>query len=240
MADCIKTVFFDWDYTLAYTKTPKNTIGERLAWMFKDAGLPYSQKEIEGALAQYDADIARGKVKKVNNPQTRRDIAGLYKHLFNSLGHPDHSWALYERLYGTYSNLPTFLFEDSRPTLKKLGERGFKLGIISNHSRTARTGIEAMVGDLVPAQHIIISEEIGVHKPAKTIYRKAAARLRTPPSLCMLIGDNPTVDAIGAVNNGGFAQGVWLDRKNNGGDRKLPANVQRITSLPQLPLILDC
>ena len=69
------------------------------------------------------------------------------------------------------------------------------------HSNLARPVIEDLVGDLVPSHHIIISEEIGVHKPAKTIYRRAASRVRTPPENCLLVGDNLTVDALRTWHN---------------------------------------
>lgn len=240
MTHHIETVFFDWDHTLAYTKTPQNSLVERLTWMFQAADLPYSQEEMGAAIQQFQEDVAQGKEKAINNPQTRREIVRLYRALFNYLGQKKRSWELYMRLYGTYADLPTFLFEDSRSILQLLGERGYKLGIISNHSSTARAGMKTLVGDLVPEEHLIISEEIGVHKPAKTIFRKAAARLGTPPGSCILIGDNLQVDALGAVNNGGFAQGIWLDRHNTGTEEELPSNVSRILSLAQVPGEIDC
>ena len=143
-----------------------------------------------------------------------------------------------ERLYGTYALLPTYLFEDSRSTLNELQKQGYKLGIISNHSGAARPVIERLAGDLVPSRHIFISEEMGVHKPAKTIFRRAASRLRTPPENCLLVGDNLRVDAVGAIENGNYGSGVWLDRLENGSPAELPAGVTRITSLDQLPGIL--
>lgn len=236
----IETVFFDWDHTLAYTKTPQNTPGERLAMMFALADLPYSQREIEAALDLYNQDIAAGRLPpSLVQPQRRRDIARLYKHLFDYLGEENKSWPILERLYGTYALLPTYLYDDSRPTLSLLQQQGYKLGIISNHSAQARPVIEDLVGDLIPSSHIVISEEIGVHKPAKTIFRRAAARLRTDPSRCIiLVGDNLEVDAIGSVSASDFCGGIWLDRLNQGANRPLPEGVVRITSLSQLPPLL--
>ena len=205
----IETVFFDWDHTLAYTKTENNTLGERLATMFALADLPYSQSEIEAALAHYEKDVAAGKIPVIEEPQRRRDITRTYAYLFDYLGEEDKSWSTLERLYGTYALLPTYLYEDSRPTLSHLQQQGYKLGIISNHSSLARPVIERLVGDLIPSHHVLISEEIGVHKPAKTIFRRAAARLRTDPSRCIiLVGDNLEVDAIGSVSTSDFCGGI--------------------------------
>ena len=235
----IETVFFDWDYTLAYTETPNNTVGERLAHMFALADLPYTQSEIETALELYKNDVATGKMPAIIQQQKRREIARFYGYLFDYLGEKDKSWPTMERLYGTYALLPTYLYEDSRPTLSLLQQQGYKLGILSNHSASARPVMERLVGDLVPPRHIVISEEIGVHKPARTIFRRAAARLRTRPSRCIiLVGDNLEVDAIGSVTLGGFCGGIWLDRENRGVDQTLPENIVRIASLSQLPPLL--
>ena len=238
LKQAVDTVFLDWDHTLAYTRTPHNTIGERLARMFRLADLPYTQEEIETALERYHDAVAAGKKPAIVRPQKRREIAQLYGYLLGYLGEEDRSWSTMERLYGTYAQLPTYLFEDARPVLEQLKQQGYKLGVISNHSGSARPVMESLVGDLIPASHIIISEEIGVHKPAKTIFHRAAARLRTIPARCILAGDNLEVDAAGALDPGGFAAGVWLDRKDKGKGQLLPANVVRIASLYELPQIL--
>jgi putative hydrolase of the HAD superfamily len=240
IAQPIETIFFDWDRTLAHIKTGNGSESERLARMFALADLPYTQSDIEVALALYEKDVAAGKVpEKMEQPQRRRDIARFYKRLLDYLGDEDKSWPVMKRLYGTYALLPTYLYEDSRPTLSLLKQQGYKLGIISNHSAMARPVIERLVGDLIPPDHIVISEEIGVHKPAKTIFKRAAARLKTDPSQCIiLVGDNLEVDAIGSVNSGGFCGGVWLDRLDKGDGHALSEGVVRITSLYELPPLL--
>ena len=234
----LTTLFFDWDFTLAYTEIDDNTLGDRLAFMFNHAGLPYGQDEIEQALRQYAADVEAGKFVPVPHPQKRREIARVYQRLFDYLGEEDKSWPMMERLYGAYAHLPTFLFADSRPTLEALRDAGYTLGIISNHSRSARAVIEDFVGDLVPSRHIVISEELGVHKPAKTIFLRAAAQAGARPEECLLVGDNLNVDAEAAVAQGGYRCGVWLDRGDAAGERALPPHITRITTLAQMPELL--
>lgn len=234
----LKAIFFDWDRTLAYHGNPQNTLGERLTMMFHSADLPCSQADIEAALQQYDADVEEGKVKPIKNPQTRRDVVGLYRYILDYIGH-EYDWDLLIQLYGAYALLPTFLYENSRAALQAVLDQGLISGIISNHSRSARPVMERMVGDLVPSEHIILSEELGVHKPAKTIYLRAANRIRTAPERCLLVGDNLEVDAIGAVQQGGFAQGVWLVRSGCNNGRVLPSRVSCITSLSELPYLFS-
>ena len=230
----IKAVFFDWDRTLAYTDIQTSSMSGRLAMMFQIAGLPYTEEEIATAMQQYAADVGHERIERFAAAQTRREIAGHYTQLLSRLGHQDTGWELTLDLYRTYADLPWLLYEDSRATLQAVLDQGYIVGILSNHSHSARPIMTQMVGDLGPAHNIIISEEVGVHKPAKTIYRRAASRVRTPPANCLLVGDNLTADAIGAVQNGGFAHGVWLDHKQMNDGRALPKNVSVITALAQL------
>lgn len=235
----IKAIFFDWDLTLAYIRTPQDSREERLAIMFRLSGLSYTQDDIKAALRQYDRDVEQGKVKKLDKPQTRRQIVRQYAYVLDFLGYKDIDWNIQERIYRSHSLLPTLLFEDSRPTLQLLIERGFILGIVSNRSQVGRPVMEQLVGDLIPSRRILISEEMGVHKPAKTIFLRAAARVRTPPANCLQVGDNLEVDAIGAVQRGGFGHGIWLDRSNSHNGLAFPPNVSTINTLSQLPDWID-
>ncbi len=222
----ITTILFDWDHTLAYTAIGDNSFATRQAALFEIAGMAYSQAEIEAALAKVP--------RPAEQPQTRRDIGQQYAYLLKELGYEDRSWPTLIRLYQTYALLPTFLFDDARPTLERLRGAGYRLGILSNHSRSARPVMEKLVGDLISAEFIVISEEEGVHKPAASLFRRAATRLRTPAAQCALVGDNLRVDALGSVQNGGFGRGVWLNRKGSDLGRDLPPNVTHITTLNAL------
>jgi FMN phosphatase YigB (HAD superfamily) len=51
------------------------------------------------------------------------------------------------------------------------------------------------------------------------------------PEETLFVGDSLDADAIGAVEQGNFRMGLWLDREDVGADVKLPPRVARITSL---------
>ena len=232
----ITAVLFDWDHTLAYSEVGTDDFSARLTAMFAITGLDYSQSQIENALAAVAADHAAGKIPWHTSPQTRQQIGWGYYHLLKKLGHPDLSWPLLIRLYSTYALLPTALYPDVLPVLEQLRVQDYTLGIVSNHSITARPIMENLVGAFIPPHHITISEEEGVHKPARTIFRKAAAHVKTAPKACILIGDNMEVDALGAVQQGGYGGGIWLDRNSNGA-AKLPDGIMRITTLQD---VIEC
>ncbi|HEX6385126.1 MAG TPA: HAD family hydrolase [Anaerolineae bacterium] len=229
----IGVVLFDWDFTLAYTLGDVS-LDQRIAALFKHVGLPYGQQAVEEVLEDYRNAVERGQARPLHRMQRRRDIVALYRYILARLGHSELSRELMYRIYSAYAHLPTKLYDDARPSLQTLQERGLKLGILSNHSVSVRAVVERLVGDYIPSENITISEEIGVHKPSKTIFQRAAARLAAPPASCLYVGDNLAVDALAAVQVGGYGMGLWLDRRGKGTTRELPENVARITSLHQV------
>lgn len=228
----ITAVLFDWDLTLARVLGEVSE-AERLSALFGSQGLNYDPAEVQAALNQYQNGRAR-MARPAGKLQTRQDIINSYFQILAHLGYTERDWEFGNQLYDAHSHLPTFLYDDTRPVLRSLQQKGIPLGIISNHTRLARSLIERHVGDLIPTEHVIISQEVGVHKPAKTIFRLATARLGIAPARCMFVGDNLAVDAIGAVEKGDFGCSLWLDREGSGAHLPLPGQVKRITSLHQV------
>jgi FMN phosphatase YigB (HAD superfamily) len=224
-------VLFDWDFTLAYTLRPDHAADERVLRLFQDAGIACTLESVGQARTSFQAAVQRGEIRGTGRLQKKRDILQFYRYLLNSLGHADTSQALAIRLYRAYATLPTFLYDDVLPALRRLQRENVPIGILSNHACSVRPVIESFLAAFVRPEHITISEEVGVHKPGKTIFRRAAARLRLPADHCCYVGDNLTVDAIGAVARGGYALGLWLDRHDQGSSRPLPEHVARITEL---------
>ncbi|MCP4363123.1 MAG: HAD family hydrolase, partial [Chloroflexi bacterium] len=188
----------------------------------------------KAARHDYLNDLALGEVNGIVQPQTRQDIMRLYKQLLQRMGYARIGRDLTYRIYKSYGKLPTTMYDDVLPTLQALQKQPLTLGILSNHSASTRTIMESMVNGFIKPQHIIISEELGVHKPSKTIFRHAAARLHTPPENCLYVGDNLYVDAIGSVIKGKYGLGVWVDRHNQQVAQDFPEQVVRITYLQQL------
>jgi FMN phosphatase YigB (HAD superfamily) len=229
----IRGVFFDWDLTLA------RVIGdisqdERLAALFQKEGLPYALEEIEAAI-RYSLDDYRERfAEEMPRPQTQEEIAEYYKRILTYLRHKPINKSLLNRLYNGYGQLPVFLYADTLPTLYALAAQGLVLGIISNHTRDARNMMEQLVGEIIPSERIFISQEMGLHKPTSSIFAIALELLDLSPEHCIFVGDSLNADAIGAVVQGHFQLGLWLDRDERGSDVALPPGVVRITSLPEV------
>lgn len=234
MHKSVTAVLFDWDFTLAYTIKQNISHVERTASLFQREGVVYPVSDFRLARQGLLADIALGKANGTIKPQTKQEFIHHYRQLLTYLGHDDTSRDLAYRIYTAYGELPNKLYDDALPTLAALAKKNYKLGILSNHIRTIRPVIEKLVGKYIKPAHITISDEVGVYKPSKTIFLRAAARLRTNPANCLYVGDNLHVDAIGAVKRGGYRSGIWIDRQNNGVVQDFPPEVVRITFLSQI------
>ena len=234
----VTAVLFDWDFTLAYSLELGVSHSARTTVLFQKYGVACTEAEVAAAQASLEADIAGGLMSGSLRPQKKREIIRLYRELLRRLGHPNDSYDFAYEIYAGYGRLPHTLFADVLPTLHQLQARNLLLGILSNHSSSVRDTIGQLLGDIIPQERITISEEVGVHKPGKTIFKRAAAKLRQKPTTCLYVGDNLEVDAIAAVQQGGFAAGVWIDRTNQEPPSDQPANVYRLTTLTQLILLL--
>lgn len=233
--DKVTAVLFDWDLTLAYAEGI-GTYGERLQTLFQYAGLDYTIEEIEAAVHDYQDNTGTSGSKPPESIlQTRQNITDYYRQILINLGYSNKNWTFYDRLYDVFAEVPILLYEDSLPALQTLKARGLALGIITNHSSLIRPVIRDYVGEYVSDSHVIISQDLQIYKPDPEIFHQAARQMNVLPENCLFVGDNLEVDAIGAVQQGGFGYGLWIDRETDTAvPLRLPERVHRITSLSQV------
>lgn len=92
-------------------------------------------------------------------------------------------------------------FPFAKPTLRKLKESGFGIGLISNWNETARR-VLAETGLEQELDHIVISSEAGCEKPDPAIFHIALRQAGVSASESLYIGDNYYDDVIGAERVG--------------------------------------
>lgn len=230
----VTAVLFDWDFTLAYTLSQSTSYDKRTTIMFQRAGVACTLEDFQEARAAQQVDMKKGVVAVPAHPQEKADFFLLYRDILNRMGVTDVSDDLVYAIYSEYARLPTYLYDDVLPTLQLLHRSDVRIGILSNHTTAVRAMIEQLVGHYIPSARITISEEVGLHKPDPKIYQRAAQKIDTPPARCIYVGDNLNVDAIGAVEFGGFAAGVWIDRHQAWRGQEFPENVTRVTNLSQI------
>ncbi|KOG30243.1 MULTISPECIES: HAD family hydrolase [Streptomyces] len=123
------------------------------------------------------------------------------------------------------------LFPDAVPVLDLLA-RDYRHGILSNASIHNQERKLRVLGVRDRFEAVLCAAELGVAKPAPEAFHAACAALDLPPHQVAYVGDQPDIDARGAVEAG--LLGIWLDRAGTGGRPEL----NRITGLHQLPGLL--
>ncbi len=109
----------------------------------------------------------------------------------------------------------------------------YKLSIITNGFRETQHIKLRESGLLDYFEHIIISEEVGYHKPDPYIFKHAIELSGAAgPENCMMIGDTLPTDVLGALNAG------WKAVHYSPDGEKHPEPVITITSLHQLQGLL--
>ena len=132
------------------------------------------------------------------------------------------------------------LEEDAIPTLKKLEESGYRLGIISNAGDDQ--DVQQLVRGFKIRQYfdfILTSAACSYRKPHPRIFELALANWYLLPSEAVMVGDNLTADIAGAQKVGLY--GVWLNRRADPQMEKQEAVSPdaSLSSLAELPALLD-
>ncbi|MQS38950.1 HAD family hydrolase [Streptomyces katsurahamanus] len=123
------------------------------------------------------------------------------------------------------------LFPDAVPALDLLAGE-YRHAVLSNSSLTVQEHKLRVLGVRDRFEAVVCAAELGVSKPEAAAFHTACEALGLPPEDVAYIGDEPDIDARGAVEAG--LAGIWLDRFGAGGRPDLI----RITGLDQLPALL--
>jgi putative hydrolase of the HAD superfamily len=89
-------------------------------------------------------------------------------------------------------------YDDTIPTLTRLKDAGYRIGVITDGlavkqwEKLVRLGLEDSF-DVV-----MVSEEVGVEKPESKIFEKACEELDISCEYCMYVGDRLDTDIVGA------------------------------------------
>ncbi len=134
------------------------------------------------------------------------------------------------------------LEEDTLPTLQKLEQDGYRLGLVSN------AGDDQDVQQLVRRfdisqyfDYIITSAACSYRKPHPRIFELALSNWYFLPSEAVMVGDNLDADIRGAKSTGLYA--VWISRRAGPQNSDtLPLQLQpdaSLSTLSELPALLD-
>ncbi|GAA3290590.1 HAD family hydrolase [Arthrobacter citreus] len=100
-------------------------------------------------------------------------------------------------------------FDDVVPLLDELDARGIPYGAVSNNVHDyQRAKLDA--AGLERIKVLVGIDTVGAAKPDPAIFHEGVRLLGTDPACTLYVGDNLSVDALGASAAG--LHGVWLDR----------------------------
>ena len=123
-------------------------------------------------------------------------------------------------------------------TLKKIQDRGYKIGLISNTGMTPGVLFRRYFQDnemLEFFQALVFSDEVRLTKPSKEIFDITLAKLKTEPSKAVHLGDHIRNDILGA-NLAGM-QSILLGGAH--GQERIANPHLQISSLEELPEVLS-
>jgi putative hydrolase of the HAD superfamily len=136
--------------------------------------------------------LEEGTVKRLfrEDPDALADLRGLET---GTVGEPEFERRFADRLgLDDATDLIESMFRGMLPeesivaTVRAVHAGGIKTGLISNSWSTSHYDRD-LLAELF--DDVVISAEVGLHKPQPEIYRLAAERLSEPPSACVFVDD---------------------------------------------------
>lgn len=131
---------------------------------------------------------------------------------------PDKPYVRADCLNYYYANITRFarVFPEQIQVVKKLRARGVKTAIVTNITAdrldSQKRKIDVLgIAELFDA--VVISAEIGIHKPDRRIFDYTAKLLGVSNQECLFVGDDPDSDVAGARN--ADMEVLWIDQWEN-------------------------
>lgn len=107
--------------------------------------------------------------------------------------HPDELYAD----FGAHKLPAVQLMAQAHEVLSELRRRGFKLSVLTNGRTQMQYAVMERLGLLPLIDDDLISEEVGIAKPAPRIYSLALSRLGLEAHQVLFVGDSPHNDIAG-------------------------------------------
>jgi putative hydrolase of the HAD superfamily len=224
----IRAVLWDIDDTIFdYTGAARTGMRRHL----ESEGLPEAYASVDVALDAWGAlttrHWARMAAGETDFPGQRRDRVRE----FLSQEVEDAEAEAWFGRHATHYEAAWALFPDVLPVLDVL-HPGYRHGILSNANTHHQHHKLTALGVRDRFESMVCAVELGISKPQAGAFHAACEALALEPHEVAYVGDEPDIDASGAVAAG--LTGIWLDRRGRGGRPDLVT----INGLDQLPGLL--
>lgn len=198
----IKAVAIDLDDTL-WPIWPTIERAERALhdWLTDHAPMTAALFSSPGALREIRGEMT------TSRPDLKHDMSALRREsirlaLYRAGEDPLLAESAFEVFFAERQRVT--LFDDALPTLEFLAARYPLVALSNGNADLQRVGLARFFRASISAR------EFGVGKPDPRIFHAAAGAVETLPDAMLHIGDDATLDALGALNAG--MQAAWLNR----------------------------
>lgn len=165
------------------------------------------------AAALFSSPVALREIRDymmANRPDLKHDLSAVRRESIRlALYRAGESPLLAEQAFEVFfaARQQVDLFEDALPALEFLANRYPLVSLSNGNADVTRVGL----GTYFKAS--ISAREFGVGKPDPRIFHAAAGAVDTTPEHVLHLGDDATLDALGALNAG--MQAGWINRADH-------------------------
>jgi FMN hydrolase / 5-amino-6-(5-phospho-D-ribitylamino)uracil phosphatase len=201
----IKAISLDLDDTL-WPIWPTIEKAEKVLheWMVENAPMAAALFSSPSALREIRDYMA------ANKPELRHDLSAVRREsirlaLYRAGENPLLAEAAFEVFFAERQRVT--LFEDAQASLEFLSARFPLVSISNGNADLERVGLSSFF------RAAICAREFGVGKPDPRIFHAAAGAVEVSPESILHVGDDATLDALGALNAG--MQAAWVNRSDH-------------------------
>jgi FMN hydrolase / 5-amino-6-(5-phospho-D-ribitylamino)uracil phosphatase len=201
----IKAISLDLDDTL-WPIWPTIEKAEKVLheWMVEHAPMSAALFSSPSALREIRDYMA------ANRPELKNDLSAVRRESIRlALYRAGENPLLADRAFEVFfaERQRVTLFDDARPALEFLSARFPLVSISNGNADLQRVGLGSFFRASISAR------EFGVGKPDPRIFHAAAGAVDLTPEDVLHVGDDATLDALGALNAG--MQAAWVNRADN-------------------------
>jgi HAD superfamily hydrolase (TIGR01549 family) len=219
----IKAISFDLDDTL-WPIWPTIERAEKTLhnWLVENAPM---------AAALFSSPVALREIRDwmaANRPELKHDLSAIRREsirlaLYRAGENPLLADQAFEVFFAERQRVT--LYDDAHESLVFLAARFPLVSLSNGNADVARVGLGAFFRAAISAR------EFGVGKPDPRIFHAAAGAVDLTPENVLHVGDDATLDALGALNAG--MQAAWINRSDHLWPHELQPHVT-LTNLAEL------
>ena len=187
----IKSIFFDIDNTLYDSSLQVESARRNAIRAMIEAGLNIDEKTALDSLSSI--------VKKFGS-----NYQGHFDELLKEFDYPYDPHVIAAGIVAYHTTKIAYLvpYRDTVPTLIKLKERGYKIGIVTDGIPVKQWEKLIRLGLPHFFQSVFISTEIEKEKPSVDMFNQALKEMKLKPREAMMVGDRVDKDIAGANKAG--------------------------------------